>query len=73
MLRINPYTVDRVSSLSPVSQLPLHFVARAREQVQSAKRRKPPARKQPETGPALGIVGVMSVAVALFLSRKSSK
>lgn len=70
LLRINPYTFDRAPSLSPTAQLPIHSVARAREKVQSAKAKRPPARKQPETGPALWIIATLSLCGVPLLLRK---
>lgn len=83
LLRTNPFTVDRVASLSPTAQLPIHSVARTREKVKSSEAKRLPlarpdspvgrARKQPETGPALWIVATLSLCGVSLLLKRSGR
>jgi hypothetical protein len=74
-LRVNRFTVGSLPlRLSPLEQLPLHAVARTQQQVATAARRQGLIPVQPPaTGPALGIVGLLSIAAVLVLQRKSRR
>lgn len=76
LLRINLFTVGSslVANLSPIGQMPLHIVRDAQEQVHAAAgTSRPPARRQPATGPALWIVAFFSLcSLPFFVKRRKS-
>ena len=69
ILKVNRFTVGSafVPAFSPIAQIPVNSVRDAQERVHGAAR----ATRQPETGPAVWVAGIMSLAVLpLILKRK---
>ena len=75
-LKVNSYTLGSplVPEFAPTGQFPVHVVREAQEQFHASAYRQPPARVQPETGPALWIIALLALcSLPLFVEKRGEE